>query len=201
MHLQSVFDYLSPYAYLANTRLPGLDHPVEYLPIDILAVMKQVGNQPSPACPPKLRYSGIDAARWAALYQVPFAPNGALLQAIRAGRLEGALLVRAAVAAQQAGVFETFHPALFAAVWAGNDDLASSDTRSAFLRTLNIDSDIWHLADTPAIHEQLAANNAVAVQRGVFGVPTFFCNDEMFFGNDRLDFVRAALQQAKGVHA
>lgn len=199
MHLQSVFDYLSPYAYLANTRLPGLDHPVDYLPIDILAVMKQVGNQPSPACPPKLKYSGIDATRWAALYQVPFAPNSALFQAIRAGHLDSALLIRAAIAAQQTGVFETFHPALFAAVWASTTDLTNSEARKDFLQTLNIDTGLWHLADTPAIHAQLAANNAQAVEKGVFGVPTFFCNDEMFFGNDRLDFVRAALNRAKGV--
>jgi len=199
MHLQSVFDYLSPYAYLANTRLPGLDHPVDYLPIDILAVMKQVGNQPSPACPPKLKYSGIDATRWAALYQVPFAPNGALFQAMRAGRFDATLLIRAAIAAQRSGVFETFHPTLFAAVWASTTDLTNSEVRKDFLQTLNIDTDLWHLADTPAIHAQLAANNAQAVEKGVFGVPTFFCNDEMFFGNDRLDFVRAALTQAKGV--
>ncbi|NNJ16027.1 2-hydroxychromene-2-carboxylate isomerase [Pseudomonas putida CSV86] len=198
MNLQSVFDYTSPYAYLANTRLPGLDHPVEYLPVDILFVMKQIGNQPSPACPPKARYSGIDAARWAALYQVPFAPNRALFQAMREGRLDNALLVRLAVAAQQAGVFETLHPALFAAVWAGSDDLASTQGREAFLRNLELDADLWQLADSPHVRERLAANNALAIERGVFGVPTFFCDDEMFFGNDRLDFVRAAIAQSKG---
>ena len=198
MNLQSVFDYRSPYAYLANTRLPGLNHPVSYFPVDILAVMKQVNNQPSPACPPKARYSGIDAGRWAALYQVPFAPNGALFQAMRDGQFDGALLVRAALAATEAGVFDVLHPALFKAVWAGNDDLASAQGRIDFLRALDVDADIWQRADSAAIREQLAANDDAAAQRGVFGVPTFFCDDEMFFGNDRLDFVRAALQQATG---
>ncbi len=197
MNLQSVFDYRSPYAYLANTRLPGLDHPVEYLPVDILAVMKQVNNQPSPACPPKARYSGIDAARWAALYQVPFAVNGGLFQAMRGGQFDGALLARAAVAAQQAGVFESVHPALFAAVWAGNAELWNQEGRQDFLRELKLDIDLWQLADSPQAREQLAANDALAIQRGVFGVPTFFCDDEMYFGNDRLDFVRAALQKTK----
>lgn len=197
MNLQSVFDYRSPYGYLANTRLPGLNHPVDYFAVDILAVMKQVGNQPSPACPPKMKYSGIDAARWAALYQVPFAPNAGLFQAMRAGELDGALLVRAALAAQQLDVFDTLHPALFAAVWAGEDDLASASGRTAFLRKLAVDADVWSLADSPAIQEQLAAHNDQAVSRGVFGVPTFFCDDEMYFGNDRLDFVRAALHPVK----
>lgn len=199
MNLQSVFDYRSPYAYLANTRLPSLDHPVEYLPINILTVMKQVNNQPSPACPPKLRYSGIDATRWARLYQAPFAPNSALLQAMGEGRFDGALLVRLAIAAQQNGVFETLHPALFEALWASTTDLTTPDSRETFLQTLNLDPSLWHLADTPQIQAQLATNNALAIERGVFGVPTFFCDDEMFFGNDRLDFVRASITQSKGV--
>ena len=197
MNLQSVFDYRSPYAYLANTRLPGLNHPVDYIAVDIIAVMKQVNNQPSPACPPKARYSGIDAGRWAALYQVPFAPNPAFFQAMREGQVDGALLVRAALAAQQTGVFETLHPALFAAVWAGNADLASPQGRDHFVSELGLNTDLWQLADSPAIRDQLAANNDEAARRGVFGVPTFFCDDEMFFGNDRLDFVRAALNPVK----
>ncbi|WCI91053.1 DsbA family protein [Pseudomonas aeruginosa] len=160
--------------------------------------MKKVNNQPSPACPAKAKYSGIDAARWAAVYGVPLAPNGAFFQAMRAGQVEGAILARAALAAQQTGSFEVVHPALFQAVWAGTDDLITAEGRSTFLKNLGVDEDIWQLADRPAVRDQLAANNEEAARRGVFGVPTLFCGDEMFFGNDRLDFVRAALQKAKG---
>ena len=196
MNLQFVFDYRSPYAYLANTQLRQLGHPVDYFGVDILAVMKKVNNQPSPACPAKARYSGMDAARWAALYQVPLAPNGHFFGAMRAGEVDGALLNRAALAAQQAGVFQPVHEALFEAVWAGKDDLVTAEGRSTFLRRLNLDVDVWALADGSSIREKLAAHDEQAAQRGVFGVPTFFCDDEMFFGNDRLDFVRAALKKA-----
>lgn len=198
MNLQSVFDYRSPYAYLANTRLPALDTPITYFAIDILEVMKKVNNQPSPACPAKAKYSGIDAARWAAVYGVPLAPNGAFFKAMRAEQVDGALLARAALAAQETGSFDVVHPALFEAVWAGTDDLITAEGRSAFLQKLGVDEDIWQLADRSAIREQLVANNEEAARRGVFGVPTFFCDDEMFFGNDRLDFVRAALKKANG---
>ncbi len=112
--------------------------------------------------------------------------------------IEGAILARAALAAQQTGSFEVVHPALFQAVWAGTDDLITAEGRSTFLKNLGVDEDIWQLADRPAVRDQLAANNEEAARRGVFGVPTLFCGDEMFFGNDRLDFVRAALQKAKG---
>ncbi|HCF6450001.1 2-hydroxychromene-2-carboxylate isomerase [Pseudomonas aeruginosa] len=198
MNLQFVFDYRSPYAYLANTRLPQLNHPISYIPVDILAVMKQVNNQPSPTCPAKSKYSGIDAARWAAIYQVPLNPNAGFFQAMRAGQIDGALLVRVALSAQEAGAFGPVHEALFQAVWAGAEDLVTPEGQANFLRKLDVDVDLWQIADSSAIREQLTAKDDEAARRGVFGVPTFFCDDEMFFGNDRLDFVRAALKQAKG---
>ncbi|MEF2118049.1 2-hydroxychromene-2-carboxylate isomerase [Pseudomonas aeruginosa] len=198
MNLQSVFDYRSPYAYLANTRLPELNSPISYFPVDILEVMKKVNNQPSPACPAKAKYSGADAGRWAAIYGVPLAPNAGFFQAMRAGQVDGAILARAAVAALEVSTFDLVHSALFEAVWAGTDDLVTPEGRTAFLQKLGLDVDIWQLADSSAVREQLAANDEEAARRGVFGVPTFFCGDEMFFGNDRLDFVRAALKRANG---
>lgn len=53
--------------------------------------------------------------------------------------------------------------------------------------------------DTPHVIAQLDANTNEAIERGVFGAPTIFVGDAMFFGNDRLDFVRehlAKLEQA-----
>jgi 2-hydroxychromene-2-carboxylate isomerase len=59
------FDYVSPYAYLANKQLAELQVPIGMRPIAILEVMKLVNNQPSPRCPPKARYAALDAKRWA----------------------------------------------------------------------------------------------------------------------------------------
>ena len=50
------------------------------------------------------------------------------------------------------------------------------------------------LASDPAVKEQLKANSSQAVGRGVFGAPTFFVGDQMYWGQDRLDFVKEALQ-------
>ncbi|MGY2288249.1 DsbA family protein [Pseudomonas sp. SDO528_S397] len=199
MKLEFVFDYRSPYAYLANLRLATLEHPVEYFLIDTLAVMKAVNNQPSSASPAKLQYARRDIARWAAHYQVPLSINTALFQALGAGEIEGSLLVRAGLAAQQAGVFDTAHKALFDAVWTNNAELTRADGRREFLRAAQLDVDLWQLADTAAIREQLAAHNDSAATRGVFGVPSFFVDDELFFGNDRLEQVRAALKTSKEV--
>ena len=132
MDIEFVYDYRSPYAYLANTQLGTLGAGIVYEPINALAVMKAVNNQPSPLCPPKARYAGIDAARWAKHYGVAFSPNRALLQAMAASQFDGTLLSRAALAAQQLGVFANAHKALFEAVWASDADLVSVDGREAF---------------------------------------------------------------------
>jgi 2-hydroxychromene-2-carboxylate isomerase len=195
MSLEFVFDYRSPYAYLANTQIGAWGVQVDYQPVDIVAVMRKVNNQPSPLCPPKARYASIDTARWATLYRVGFSPNEALLQAMQSGRFDGVLLSRAGLAAQELGVFEQLNNALFAAVWAGADDLATEAGRAVFLKVRNIRAhDLWKLASDPKIVKLLAERDQEAAKRGVFGVPTMFVNGEMFFGNDRLQFVQARLQ-------
>lgn len=192
MRVEFFLDYRSPYTYLANTQMPTLGAAVDYKPIDILNVMRMVNNQPSPVCPPKSRYAGYDAARWARHYGVAYAPNKALFKAMGTGQLEGALLVRAALAAQELGAFERVSGALFRAVWAGTDDLASDDGRAAFAAAHGVD-ELWRLAADQVIADRLAAQDREAANRGVFGVPTLFVGTEMFFGNDRLDFVKATL--------
>jgi 2-hydroxychromene-2-carboxylate isomerase len=195
MSLEFVLDYRSPYAYLANTQIGAWGVHVDHQPVDIVAVMRKVNNQPSPLCPPKARYASIDAARWATLYGVSFSPNGALIQAMQSSRFDGALLSRAGLAAQELGVFEKLNNALFEAVWAGTDDLATEAGRAMFLRVRNILAyDLWKLASDPKIVKLLAERDQEAAERGVFGVPTMFVNGEMFFGNDRLQFVQARLQ-------
>jgi 2-hydroxychromene-2-carboxylate isomerase len=195
MRVEFILDYRSPYAYLMNTQVKNFGAAVEYKPIDIIAVMKLVNNQPSPQCPPKVRYAVLDAGRWAKRYGVGFSPNMVLLQAMGEGRFDGTLPSRAALAAQQLGVFDKVNDALFDAFWVGTDDLATDEGRAAFLSKHHIAArDLWRLADEPAIRKQLAEEAKEFADRGVFGVPTVFVDGEMFFGNDRLDFVKARLQ-------
>lgn len=198
---QFVFDYRSPYAYLANTQLATLPQPADYVPVDIVAVMDIVGNQPSPKCPAKARYAGIDAARWARIYGVPFAPNRAVMQAMGKGDIAADLFSRAACAAQELGVFEQMHNALFTAYWGVPEDLLSDAGRTQLLRAQGIDVDVWQRADDDAIRQQLRHNVEYAAEKGIFGAPSFLIGDELFFGNDRLEMVRATLQKSSGGQA
>jgi len=194
MDVQFFLDYRSPYSYLAATQLDTLGVDIVLEPVNILAVMKTVNNQPSPVCPPKMRYAGVDAARWAKHYGVAYSPNRALLQAMAAGQFDGTLLSRAGVAARRLGVLANVNKALFEAVWASDADLSSEAGRNAFFAARGISGDdLWRLALDAHTGELLADADRKAVERGVFGVPTFVVAGELFFGNDRLDFVRARL--------
>jgi 2-hydroxychromene-2-carboxylate isomerase len=194
MRIEFMTDYRSPYSYLANARLKKMGISVDHKPLDIVAVMRLVNNRPSPECPAKSRYAGMDALRCAKLYDVEFSPNWAVLKAMGAGSFDGTTLSRAALVAQQLGIFDQVNDALFEAMWAGGDDLASEEGRSNFLRSRNIAADdLWNLASKPEIVELQVEQAKEAADRGVFGVPTIFVEDEMFFGNDRLSFVEARL--------
>jgi 2-hydroxychromene-2-carboxylate isomerase len=191
MPVEFVFDYPSPYAYLASTQLESLGVPVRYEPIGIIEVMKCVNNQPSPACPPKAHYAGIDAARWARRYGVPFEINQAFLAALGTGTFDYQVLTRGALVAKELDVFALYNAAMFEAIWGKPQDIVTEVGRETFLKRLGIDaSHFWQRAESPDLRAELQRRNQVAGQRGVFGVPTFFIDNEMFFGNDRLDFVR-----------
>jgi 2-hydroxychromene-2-carboxylate isomerase len=191
-----VFDYRSPYSYLGDTQLKRLGADVRYVPIDILAVMTEVNNQPSPKCPPKAAYAALDAGRWAARYGVALRKNQAFFGSFARKETDPALLSRAAIAAQRLGIFDKVHTGLFEAVWGGGADLSTAEARDKFLESLGVaDVRLWERADEPDIRQALEANSHAAAKRGVFGVPTFFVGDEMFFGNDRVEFVADALKK------
>ena len=197
MQVQFILDYRSPYAYLANTQIMSMGVQIEYKPVEIVSVMKRVNNQPSPMCPPKAKYAGLDAARWAKRYGVPYSPNRPLLEALRTGQLKSDLLSRAGIAAQKLGAFHQVNDALFGVVWGCSAALTSAVDRLNFLTSRALPLELWDIAESAEIQELLAANGEQAIAQGVFGVPTFFVDGEMFFGNDRLDFVKAKLDVAR----
>jgi 2-hydroxychromene-2-carboxylate isomerase len=83
---------------------------------------------------------------------------------------------------------------IFHAMWGEPRNLGAPDELAAVLRRAGIDVDSFQaLVNDPAVKEQLKQNTEEAVARGVFGAPTFVVGDEMFWGQDRLEFVAEAL--------
>ncbi len=185
--IEFFYDYLSPFSYLADTQLPAIARrtgaEIVYRPILMGAIMKNVGNAGPLSIPSKAAYNIAEFQRWAKRYGVParFSPYFPF-NTIR--------IVRGAIAAQQVGRFSEFHSAAFRAIWEQGQDLSKEEALQRLLMDVEIDP---ALIEGDGIKAQLRANVDEAVSRGAFGAPTFFVNAEMFWGNDRLDFVEEAL--------
>ncbi|MCP3987308.1 MAG: 2-hydroxychromene-2-carboxylate isomerase [bacterium] len=193
--LEFFFDYGSPYSYMADTQLVELrdrtGSELVYRPMLLGGVFKATGNQ-SPAMQAveaKRIYGGVELRRFVAHYRIAFEANPAF-------PINTLLLMRTAHAAMAEGVFPAFHAVVYPAFWAGRVDLGQVGEIVRVLEGAGLDGTaLVAAAGQPEPKASLRATTDEAVERGVFGAPTFFVGDEMFFGADRLSFVEAALQR------
>ena len=88
---------------------------------------------------------------------------------------------------------------MFAAYFTRDEDISQDAVLASICQQLGIDADAFLAGITgQAIKDQLKANVDEAIARGAFGAPTFFVGDDMYFGNDRLPLVRAAVLRLRG---
>lgn len=192
--LEFYFDYASPFSYLADSRLGDLAKrtgaSIVYKPILLGAVFKATGNVSPVTVPAKAAYSGHDLRRWTRRYGAPFASNPHFpMNTLR--------VMRGAVASQVAGCFAAYHRAVFSAMWEKGRHIAEEAVLREVLTGAGLDAaSLLAGAETAEVKERLRAGTAEAVERGVFGVPSFWVGNELFWGNDRLDFVEEALSAA-----
>lgn len=186
--IQLFYDFRSPYSYMAYTQLLGMDVDIALRPMQILKVMERVGNVPTTiTCAAKGRYARVDLTRWAQRYGLPLKPSDMRVN-------DGDACSRAVLAAGSPADAAAITLGLYQAIWSEGKTLAAADDIVAVIAAAGIDpAPIAARIDAPEIAAQLDANTDEAVERGVFGSPTIFVGDAMFFGNDRLDFVREEL--------
>ncbi len=188
--IEFYFDYGSPFSYLADTQLAALAErtgaDLVYRPILLGGIFKATGNASPITIPAKGKYMMRELERWARHYGVAMQMNPHFpFNTIR--------LMRGAIAAQRQNRFSAYHPQMFRAVWCEGRDVGKEAGLREVLEHAGIDP---ASIDGDEIKSQLRANTDEAVARGAFGAPTFFVNGEMFWGNDRLDFVEEALKRA-----
>jgi len=125
---------------------------------------------------------------WAKHYGVMFNPNPFF-------PVNTLALMRGAAAAQIDGVFERYHPAIYKAMWVDGINLNDIGEVAKVLSAAGLDAaKIGNRIQDQDVKDRLKATTDEAVARGVFGAPTSFVGDMMFFGNDRLPFVEMALK-------
>lgn len=188
------FDLGSPASYLAHTQLPLLCRDtgatLVHRPMLLGAVFQATGNASPAMIPAKGHYMLRDLARFAERYGVPMRFNPHF-------PINTLTLMRLLVAVQlhQPERFDDALQALFQAIWVEGINMGDPAKVAEVLNAAGFDAQ----ALQPQIAEQqvkdaLKASTEEAVKRGVFGAPTCFVNGEMFFGQDRLEFVREALR-------
>jgi len=189
------FDLGSPASYLAWTQLPALcareAATLRYRPMLLGGVFQATGNASPAMIPAKGRYLFTDLARFAARYGVPYGlPPGFPVNTLT--------LMRGLVGTQLRAPerFEALLAVLFNGLFAQRRNLSDSAVLDQTLVEGGFDPQLFHaLAADDEVKAALRQATEAAVARGVFGAPTCFVGDEMFFGQDRLDFVEAALRQ------
>ncbi len=190
--LEFFFDVGSPASYLAWTQAPGLCRrtgaTLRYRPMLLGGVFKATGNASPAAVPAKGRYSGQDMQRFARRYGVTLTMNPHF-------PVNTLMAMRLAAAAVDSDQRDTVLAALFEGLWLRERDLSDIDVLGKTLTDAGLDAAHWAaLAQDQTVKDRLKATTEEAVERGVFGAPTFFVGEEMFFGQDRLDFVEEALR-------
>lgn len=186
-----LFDVGSPTTYLAHKRMPGLVErtgaEVNYVPVLLGGVFKATGNASPVTVPAKGVWMGADMARFAKKFGVSLNMNPHFpINTITMMRMLAGLVGDARFPA----VVDT----LFDAMWKGRKNMGDPAVLAEVLTKAGFDAPaLIALAETQAAKDALKANTEAAVARGVFGAPTFFVGDEMYFGQDRLDWVEEAV--------
>ena len=195
------FDFGSPNAYLAHRVVPEIEQRTgvkfDYVPILLGGVFKLTNNR-SPVeklagIKNRLEYEQVEMRRFIRRHGItqftwnPFFPVNTLV------------IMRGAVAAQAEGVFDRYVDAAFAAMWADQKNMSDPDVVAAVLQQAGLDgARLLARTQEPEVKERLVQNTEASVARGMFGSPTFFVGDAIFFGKDKLRDVEDEIARAKG---
>ena len=111
-------------------------------------------------------------------------------------RSDTRLALRAALVAKDEGRFREYHYPMYRARWADPADISASEVVKQHLSAAGLDgAAALERAQSDAIEKRLKQDTEDAIAKGVFGLPTIFVRDEMFWGNDRFELVRHYLQK------
>lgn len=195
MQIPFYFDYACPWAYLGSCRVEpyfkDLGVEVDFLPVH-LARLREPGAGKGPELGErKLKNLVADIRHWAEMVGAELSPDS------RKRYPDTRLLLQAALVAKDAGRFREFHYPAYRARWVEVRDVDSPAVVRELLAAAGLDADAaLARARSGELAARLDADTEAAIARGVFGVPTVFVGDEMFWGNDRFELARWYVQKA-----
>lgn len=195
-HIDFYFDCSSPWTYLAFHAIQPLTAEVgaeiAWKPILVGGVFNAVNQtvydsraKPNPL---KQAYMLQDLGAWARLYglRIVFPPRVFPVNSVKA--------MRGAFVALDEGKLVPYATAAFEAYWGDDRDIGQEDVLADIATRAGLDRQRFFAGiETVACKARLRANTDELIARGGFGSPSMFVGEQMFFGNDRLPLVRAAL--------
>jgi 2-hydroxychromene-2-carboxylate isomerase len=199
--IEFFFDCSSPWTYLAFHNIQpmaaelGVD--IAWRPILVGGVFNTVNpsvyasrDNPVPAKAAYMRKDLDDWARAAGL-AIVFPPRVFPVNSVKAMR--GCLLL------EPAGKLVAFARAVFEAYWGKDEDISQDDVLARICARAGVDpAYLFAGLNEPAVKDRLRANTEELIRRGGFGSPTMFVDrSDMYFGNDRLPLVSAALERSR----
>jgi 2-hydroxychromene-2-carboxylate isomerase len=195
------FDFSSTNSYFAAFMLPEVcartGAAMRWMPLHSAALFRGTGFDVMAMTSRKARYLWRDHARYAITTGLPFR---------RPSRfpIKTALALRCVLAVDRArgggnsggDARARFSQAVFRAYWERDENIADAEVIGALLLSQGFEPDsVLKLSASTEIRDELRSIVDTAAARGVFGVPTFFVGEEMFWGKDRLDFVERWLKR------
>lgn len=194
------FDYSSPWTYLAFDRIEDLcketGAELVWKPFLVGGVFNKVNpsvyqRRENPV-PPKDAYYRKDMHDWARYQDLTIGkPSVFPVNSVKA--------LRGAFVAIEAGKISDYSREVFKAYWTDDKDISQEDVLRPIVESVGMDSrDFFQKIGAPDWKQKLFDTTDELIERGGFGSPTFFVDkDDMYFGNDRLELIRYAIERKK----
>ena len=189
MIVDFIFDVASPNTYLAHKIIPQIEERTgakfEYVPCLLGGIHKLSNNQPPfiayADCKNKSDYQMIEIDRFVKQHSLTnykfnshFPPSTIQIQ-------------RGAIAAKELGIFEDYFECVISGMWEQDKNISDVEVLKEVLKEGNLDVDsIMEIVLSQDCKDKLIKNTDEAVNKGCFGVPTFFYDNQIFFGKDHL---------------
>lgn len=190
--LHFYFDFMSPFAYLAFQRIPGIcaRYGLKFEPhvMDLPKIKLLAGNT-GPAnvtIPLKIKYLKVDLERWAKRYGVVLE----FPQSLNTHSVNKAFLY-----AKRQGKGEAFIRSTWMRLWGEGGDPSQVSILEELARRFRWNpNELIQWVESSEAQEEYEASTQAAHEAGVFGAPIMIIGDKMWWGNDRLDMMEETLQ-------
>ena len=185
------FDFGSPYSYLAYNYLSPIKEAgaqIDLKPVLLGGIFKATGNQPPATVQKKGEYMFKDIQRWANKLDISFKMNP-YFPILTVPHMRGAIL------AQKKDILEDYMQSMFDSMWLKGLNLNDQEILTKVASESGIDpNDFAEGISSDEIKDELRVNTQFAIDKGAFGVPTYFLENEMFWGIDSIKFLLDSLK-------